>query len=199
VNQPDGRSAAAAPDTTDDADTASTDKPRGRHELFDAQGKPSGGGTAPAGAATAAGMAGAASGTRRDTDGEPAEATATDGRAGGSARPESDGAAPGTTSAAGSATGQDVPADPERFVPAERAKGFAARWAELKGDFVDEPRDAVHKADALVGDVLDEIAKVFTEQRSRIEHDLDTDSTSTEDLRQAMHRYRKFFERLLNI
>ena len=139
------------------------------------------------------------SGTRTETDGEPAEATATDGRAGATARPESDGAAPGTTSAAGSAGGQDVPADPDRFVPAERARGFANRWAELKGDFVDEPRDAVRKADALVGDVLDEISKVFTEQRSRLEHDLDTDSTSTEDLRQAMHRYRKFFERLLNI
>ena len=199
VNQPDDSSAAAEPDTTDDADNVATDKPRGRHELFDAQGKPSSGGTATAGAATAAGMAGAASGTRTETDGEPAEATATDGRAGATARPESDGAAPGTTSAAGSAGGQDVPADPDRFVPAERAKGFANRWAELKGDFVDEPRDAVRKADALVGDVLDEISKVFTEQRSRLEHDLDTDSTSTEDLRQAMHRYRKFFERLLNI
>ena len=69
----------------------------------------------------------------------------------------------------------------------------------MKGDFVDEPRDAVRKADALVGEVLDEIARVFAEQRSQLEHDLDTDETSTEDLRQAMHRYREFFERLLKI
>jgi len=85
------------------------------------------------------------------------------------------------------------------LIDPEHAERFRSRWNELKGEFVDEPRDAVRKADALVGDVLDEIAKVFTEQRSRIEHDLDTDGTSTEDLRQALHRYRKFFERLLNI
>ncbi|MGI5132157.1 hypothetical protein ACQEVB_35505 [Pseudonocardia sp. CA-107938] len=99
----------------------------------------------------------------------------------------------------GAAGAQDVPADPEKFVPADRAKGFAARWAEVKGEFVDEPRDAVRKADALVGDVLDEIGRVFTEHRSRLEQGLDNDGTSTEDLRQAMQRYRKFFERLLTI
>ena len=204
VTKPEGNAAAAATDerATDRpaADTPAagrtpdgtpddtpTDKPRGRHELTDAERTSSGaagGAAAGGGAATAAGMASAASRTDKDAanNGSPAGTTATGGR---------------DTVAA--ADVQDVPADPEKFVPAERAEGFAARWSELKGDFVDEPRDAVHKADALVGDVLEEIAKVFTEQRSRIEHDLDTDGTSTEDLRQAMHRYRRFFERLLNI
>jgi hypothetical protein len=169
---PDSAAERAAERGADDRGTV--EEARGRHEL-------SGGA---AGAATAAGVASAGSRTDQDTTGA------------GQVRPDSNGAAAATAGAAGA---QDVPADPDKFVPAERAESFAARWAEVKGEFVDEPRDAVHKADALVGEVLDEIAKVFTEHRSRIEHDLDTDDTSTEDLRQALHRYRKFFERLLNI
>jgi hypothetical protein len=187
VDEPNDRSAATT--TTDDADATSTDTSQGRHELFEAQGRSTGSATATAGAP------GSANTAARDEDTD----TTVDGHVDGQVDGQVDGRSTSGGRAGGSAAGQDVPADPDKFVPAERATAFAARWSELKGDFVDEPRDAVRKADALVGDVLDEIAKVFTEQRSRLEHDLDTDSTSTEDLRQAMHRYRKFFERLLNI
>ncbi len=49
----------------------------------------------------------------------------------------------------------------------------------------------------LVGEVLDELEELFRSQRADLEHGLDSDQTSTEDLRQALGRYRSFFDRLL--
>jgi hypothetical protein len=91
------------------------------------------------------------------------------------------------------------PDAPERLVSAERADSYGSRWDEVKGGFVDEPRQAVAEADALVGELLDELGQLFDRQRRSIEHGLDTDSTSTEDLRMALRRYRSFFDRLLSV
>jgi hypothetical protein len=86
----------------------------------------------------------------------------------------------------------------ERLVPADRARDYTARWDALKGDFVDEPRRAVAQADDLVGELLDEIQRLFTEQRRDLERGLDHDRATTEDLRLALRRYRSFFDRLLS-
>jgi hypothetical protein len=85
----------------------------------------------------------------------------------------------------------------ERLVPADHAASYASRWDAVKGTFVDEPREAVAQADALVGELLDELETLFREQRRDIERGLDADETSTEDLRMALRRYRSFFDRLL--
>ena len=85
------------------------------------------------------------------------------------------------------------------LVPADRADQFASRWNEVKGMFVDEPRKAVQQADALVGELLDDLERSFREQRKDIERGLDNDDTSTEDLRMALRRYRSFFDRLLSV
>jgi hypothetical protein len=87
----------------------------------------------------------------------------------------------------------------ERLVPEDHAASYGSRWDAVKGTFVDEPREAVAQADALVGELLDELETLFREQRRSIEHGLDTDETSTEDLRMALRRYRSFFERLLAV
>ncbi len=87
----------------------------------------------------------------------------------------------------------------ERLVSTERAESYSSRWDAVKGEFVDEPRKAVADADALVGELLDELQTLFTEQRRGIEHGLNTDETSTEDMRLALRRYRSFFDRLLSI
>lgn len=87
----------------------------------------------------------------------------------------------------------------ERLVPADHAASYGSRWDTVKGTFVDEPRQAVAQADELVGEVLDELETLFREQRARIERGLDSDETSTEDLRIALGRYRSFFDRLLAI
>ncbi|QYN31892.1 hypothetical protein K1T35_24980 [Pseudonocardia sp. DSM 110487] len=87
----------------------------------------------------------------------------------------------------------------ERLVPEDHAASYGSRWDAVKGTFVDEPREAVAQADALVGELLDELETLFREQRRSIEQGLDNDETSTEDLRTALRRYRSFFERLLAV
>ena len=86
----------------------------------------------------------------------------------------------------------------ERLVPAERADDYGSRWDALKGDFVDEPRRAVRQADELVGELLDELQRLFADQRHNLERGFDHDQASTEDLRLALRRYRSFFDRLLS-
>jgi hypothetical protein len=84
------------------------------------------------------------------------------------------------------------------LIPAERAESYNSRWNELKSEFVDEPRRAVRGANELVGEVLDELEELFRDQRADLEHGLDSEQTTTEDLRQALSRYRSFFDRLLS-
>jgi hypothetical protein len=109
------------------------------------------------------------------------------------------------TSGAGTATGASLASEGtdesgrERLVSADRAASYGARWDEVKGEFVDEPRKAVAHADALVGELLDELGRLFDTQRRSIEHDLDNDEVSTEELRVALRRYRSFFDRLLSL
>ncbi|MGH3941072.1 MAG: hypothetical protein ACRDTG_21020 [Pseudonocardiaceae bacterium] len=85
------------------------------------------------------------------------------------------------------------------LIAPEWARDFEGRWSRLKGDFVDEPRRSVRQADELVGEVLDELQRLFRDQRSELERGLDDEQASTEDLRVALGRYRSFFDRLLSI
>lgn len=110
----------------------------------------------------------------------------------------------GTASAApadrsGTTSGDDTSGERAPLVSRDRADQYATRWNEVKGMFVDEPRQAVQQADALVGDLLDDLEQLFRAQRQEIEHGLDNDDTSTEDLRMALRRYRSFFDRLLAV
>jgi hypothetical protein len=84
------------------------------------------------------------------------------------------------------------------LIEPERAESYNSRWTELKGEFVDDPRRAVRGANELVGEVLDELEELFRRQRTDLEHGLDSEQTTTEDLRQALGRYRSFFDRLLS-
>ena len=84
------------------------------------------------------------------------------------------------------------------LIPPERAESYNSRWIELKSEFVDEPGRAVRGANELVGEVLDELEELFRRQRADLEHGLDSEQTTTEDLRQALGRYRSFFDRLLS-
>jgi hypothetical protein len=101
--------------------------------------------------------------------------------------------ATGTAAGSSGTAGSDL----ERLVPASRVEEYTSRWDSVKGEFVDEPRQAVAKADKLVGELLDELDQLFRKQRSDLEHGLDADETSTEDLRLALRKYRSFFDRLL--
>jgi hypothetical protein len=77
---------------------------------------------------------------------------------------------------------------------------FRHRWQNVQAGFVDDPRTAVRQADELVASVMKRLADVFAEERSKLEHDWDKGGdVSTEDLRQALQRYRSFFDRLLSV
>jgi hypothetical protein len=82
------------------------------------------------------------------------------------------------------------------LIEPEQAESYNSRWKELKGEFVDDPRRAVRGANELVGEVLDELEELFRRQRTDLEQGLDSEQTTTEDLRQALRRYRSFFDRL---
>lgn len=78
--------------------------------------------------------------------------------------------------------------------------GFRRQWNEIQTGFVDEPRRAVEEADELVAEAIRQLAQSFAEARTNLEHQWDRgDDVSTEDLRQALQRYRSFFGRLLSV
>ena len=79
-----------------------------------------------------------------------------------------------------------------------QADDFRTRWGDVQAGFVDEPRQAVQQADALVAEVMQRLAQVFADERAKLEQQWDRGGdTDTEALRQALRRYRSFFDRLL--
>jgi hypothetical protein len=75
-----------------------------------------------------------------------------------------------------------------------------ARWTDIQGSFVDEPRRAVKEADALVAEVMKRLAEVYANERAQLERQWDRgDDVTTEDLRVALQRYHSFFDRLLAV
>jgi hypothetical protein len=87
---------------------------------------------------------------------------------------------------------------PGQLFPDNELNQLRARWDKAQILFVDEPRAAVEQADNLVATVVKRIAEQFAAERADLEHQWDRgDNVSTEDLRQALRRYRGFFDRLL--
>jgi len=87
----------------------------------------------------------------------------------------------------------------EPLLPGDQSDRFTARWQEIQGSFVDQPRESVEQADALVADLMQRLAAGFSSERERLEGQWGRgDDVSTEDLRVALTRYRSFFDRLLS-
>ncbi len=85
------------------------------------------------------------------------------------------------------------------FLP-DAAKEFHSRWDAVQRSFVDDPRQAVRQADELVTQVMKSLAEAFSNERTKLEGQVDqTDKASTENFRMALRRYRSFFERLLSL
>jgi len=97
--------------------------------------------------------------------------------------------------ASGPAAGQEPRT---QLVGADEHAGFVARWQEIQAGFVDEPRKAVHDADALVTDLMQRLAEMLASERDQLESRMGASGdASTEDLRQGLRRYRSLFERLI--
>ena len=97
-----------------------------------------------------------------------------------------------------SSAGQQGQHDAPLF-PENELNDFRGRWDRVQTGFVDEPRSAVEQADSLVASVVKRIAEQFANERAELEKQWDKGGdVSTEDLRQALRRYRAFFDRLLS-
>ncbi len=84
------------------------------------------------------------------------------------------------------------------LITQEESEHFRTRWNEIQGMFVDEPRSAVQQADALVSEVMEQITQMFSSEHSLLEGQWKQgEDVSTEDLRNALKRYRSFFNRLV--
>lgn len=79
------------------------------------------------------------------------------------------------------------------------AEGFRGRWHTIQAEFVDDPQQSVESADALVAELMQQLARSFSEERAGLESQWTRgDEVDTEELRVSLRRYRSFFERLLS-
>ncbi|MEU9181618.1 hypothetical protein AB0C90_33065 [Streptomyces sp. NPDC048550] len=87
----------------------------------------------------------------------------------------------------------------EPLLGAAEAERYRTTWSEIQGRFVDEPREAVRSADALVAQDMQRFAGTLAEHRSGLEKQWDRgEQVVTADLRQALQAYRSLVNRLLD-
>jgi hypothetical protein len=126
-----------------------------------------------------------------------------------------EGMPPAGASAPGAATlGESSAPDSSGHPPADRRTGepesmallgpadeerFRQRWGDAQARFVDDPQEAVRTADGLVAELMQALAQGFSEHKGRLEAQWQRGGNpDTEELRQALQRYRSFFDRLLS-
>lgn len=91
----------------------------------------------------------------------------------------------------------DEGADP--LIAHQEADTYRERWAKIQGTFVDDPKDAVRSADALVADVIQSLAATFSDHKKDLEGQWSRgEQVETEGLRVALQQYRTFFNQLLD-
>ena len=68
---------------------------------------------------------------------------------------------------------------------------FHTRWSQLQSDFIEDPRQAVKKAEQLVVEMLDHVTKSMRERMTTSSGDVEAKG-DTEHLRLTMQRYKQF-------
>ncbi len=92
------------------------------------------------------------------------------------------------------------PSADELLFAGDNLSVLRSRWDDVQTAFVDDPTKCVQEADALVAEVVDQLAAGFSDARSRLEAQWARgEDVSTEDLRIVLRRYREFFQRLLAV
>lgn len=83
----------------------------------------------------------------------------------------------------------------------DEQNSMRSRWRSIQEKFVDDPQLAVESADELVGETIQRLSELFRVTRQSLEEGWgkDGDPSSTEELRQALRRYRTFFDRILAV
>ncbi|WP_062355129.1 hypothetical protein [Herbidospora yilanensis] len=70
---------------------------------------------------------------------------------------------------------------------------FDERWRDIKAAFVDDPRESVEKADALIDEAVSALAAT---RQSLVDQWKNSGTNDTEQLRLALREYRDLFDRL---
>ncbi|MFD7085950.1 hypothetical protein [Streptomyces sp. NPDC059918] len=133
-------------------------------------------------------------GRGRDTAVYPGEATADMAAQGDGDRGEraerADGGAP--------APERDAEGGDQPLLDGKEAEEYRTTWREIQGRFVDDPQEAVRSADTLVAEVMQTLARSFSDHKQTLVDQWGRgEEVATEDLRLALQRYRSFFNRLL--
>ncbi|WP_330180782.1 hypothetical protein OHB26_30910 [Nocardia sp. NBC_01503] len=82
--------------------------------------------------------------------------------------------------------------------PATDPTQLRGQWREVQGMFVDDPKDAVTRADQLVSGTIQALADDFAQRRQQLEQRWQHGNGSdTEELRQALRGYRELFDQLM--
>ena len=136
---------------------------------------------------------------RFDRRPEDADAVAADGGQAVADRPAEPEAGATQGDADGPRGGADDIDEAGSLLPEGEESDFQRRWEEIQTRFVDDPREAVESADALVAGVMQRIAEGFAQARDGLEGQWSRgEDVGTEELRVALQRYRAFFRRLLS-
>jgi hypothetical protein len=107
-----------------------------------------------------------------------------------------EGALPEDVTPADTAADTGTPAE----LGVEEPDKLLARWQEVQVAFVDDPRESLRTADALVQQVIDQMQQQFLAERSGMEQQWSAgDEVSTEDMRLLLQKYRTFFNRLIKV
>jgi hypothetical protein len=106
---------------------------------------------------------------------------------------------PGLDEAGGLAPGQ-AREDPVAALWGDSSvKDFREQWRELQLRFVDDPREAVCSAQALVDSAVRSLTTTLLRQQQDLDSWKERDSEDTEVLRVALRRYREFLDRILGV
>ncbi|MTE16851.1 hypothetical protein [Nocardia aurantiaca] len=71
------------------------------------------------------------------------------------------------------------------------------QWRDIQIRFVDDPKDAVTRADGLVADALEQLTDRCARRREELESRWARgDAADTEEMRQALRGYRELFDQL---
>lgn len=80
----------------------------------------------------------------------------------------------------------------------EESKHFRKQWDGIQSRFVDDPHAAIQQADSLTSEVIEKITEMFASELNSLQNQLlENNDVTTEDLRQALQRYRANFNSLV--
>jgi len=116
------------------------------------------------------------------------------------AHPQAPSATASNRAATGAAAAPALAEEKGPLFAANESRDLRVQWDSVQVTFVDDPRNAVQKADALVSETIKRLTDAFASERQKLEEQWGRGAdASTEDLRVALRRYRSFFTRLLEI